>query len=664
MRRHAKVPSAKSTTRLAARPSAVALSVVAVVFFALATSASAACPNEAIRLAQHTAYLPDCRAVELVNSPDKGNQHLEIGSKSRAYTADGRRAFWSVLGGAPGASSGTYNSFVATRGPTGWTSKTPIPPVSQQVGGGTLKYIPVAATADLSRFIYMTEEPGLAGGNPAATYVRLGFDQSQDILQHLADNHGADLNKVDTTADLSHVLHVNFNLSPRVIEDIGSGTPEIVSYMPDGSLPSCGILPSKGFVTGGNRPHLYPDSHWIATTDASRVYFQANAAGQCGTLKPSGLYVRIREGIDETIKLASDAAFIRATPDGKTGYFTTPEALSAADENSNQDVYQWTEGVGFTCLTCVVPDARLATQGKEARRVLVSNDFSYVYFTSNNELIPGKGSAGAANLYALVNGTLHFVASTTEVGSLLSDGEVYLSADGNVLTFRTSAKVTGDNIAEGDLLQVYRYDNRDGSLVCVSCVQGGMTTGGVEVTRGEASAMSEDGSTIAFSTPQALLPSDVNGGQDIYSWRNGAVGLITDGVTEFGSEFAAPFVSGINADGTDIFFKVTSPDLTGFEQDGTDNLYDARMGGGFEIPALPLHCAEESCQGPLLAPPAFERPASSGFVGRGNLSGSGRETCGAHKVRRHGRCVSRRHKRIHKKHSGKVRAKQNAGRGK
>jgi len=43
----------------------------------------ACCPNDAVRAAQHTSYLPDCRGIELVNSPDKGVQNAEVVNQTR-----------------------------------------------------------------------------------------------------------------------------------------------------------------------------------------------------------------------------------------------------------------------------------------------------------------------------------------------------------------------------------------------------------------------------------------------------------------------------------------------------------------------------------------------------------------------------------------------------
>src|SRR5689334_11544285 len=72
--------------------------------------AAGACPNEAVRSFQHSdVYLGECRALELVNNPDKGNQNAlaqgtEMGDPP--LTPDGGTALWSVTGGAPGGPSG------------------------------------------------------------------------------------------------------------------------------------------------------------------------------------------------------------------------------------------------------------------------------------------------------------------------------------------------------------------------------------------------------------------------------------------------------------------------------------------------------------------------------------------------------------------------------
>jgi hypothetical protein len=145
----------------------------------------------------------------------------------------------------------------------------------------------------------------------------------------------------------------------------------------------------------------------------------------------------------------------------------------------------------------------------------------------------------------------------------------------------------------------------------------------------------------------------------VYEWRNGVQRLVTDGVTEFPSDFAGPQVQGIDADGSNILFSVTDPGLTGFERDGLANLYDARIGGGFERPSPPVHCDGDSCQGPLQAPPAGGQSASSAFKGAGNLKNGSksRRPCAKKRGKAKQRCA-----RKHKRHSRQAGANHNTGR--
>ncbi len=50
---------------------------------------------------------------------------------------------------------------------------------------------------------------------------------------------------------------------------------------------------------------------------------------------------------------------------------------------------------------------------------------------------------------------------------------------------------------------------------------------------------------------------------------------------------------------------------------GQNELYDARVGGGFATPSVA--CSGTACAGEVQHPPSFETPASSTFPGGGNL---------------------------------------------
>jgi hypothetical protein len=604
------------------------------------------CSNAGIRAAQHVEYLRHCRGLELINNPDKGAQNALLG----AAAPSGEAAFWIIPGGAPGSPSGTRSTFRASRTPTGWQSSPIAPPAAEQIGGGTWNYLIEATTPDLSTIVAAptnrnTEESAL---------VRLGADRSQKLLHLFSKTELREpFNGGDATDDAAHVLFINPETTPPQIEEMGEGEPgEVVSVMPDGTQSECGMSTGNegdNFTGVSNSGHgagrdWRPGYHRIATTDASRLFFQVQPNGECG--RPAlALYQHDRESGETTLidsgTPSSEPHFIRATPDGRVGYFGTASSLDPADGNSHEDVYRWDEETGeSTCLTCeVAADADL----EAGSPILVSDDFSHVYFASRKALSPAA-IAGNSNVYSLSGGVLRFVASlpaaeSSNVG-LRSQG-AQLSADGRVLTFPSFGTRTLTADETGGEIELYRYDDVDGSLECVSCRRDGSTSAQL----GERTAVSADGSTVAFETSEVLVPGDANHAVDVYEWREGRTSLITDGV----SEGAKPNLAAVSADGSNVFFSVVSPGLTGFERDGVRNDYDARIGGGFEVPAPAARCFEDSCQGPLLPAPPVEVPGSSSFEGSGRGKPRCRRKGKVRKVRRHGRCVAR-HLNKHKHH--------------
>jgi hypothetical protein len=417
-------------------------------------------------------------------------------------------------------------------------------------------------------------------------------------------------------------------------------------------------------TASGTSVEWRPGYHLIADTDASRVYFGAQPNGECDG--PYGLYVRNREDgqttlIDPGVKgiagtASTDVALITVSPDGRHAYFATRSRLEPADANEGIDLYRWDEeSGGFTCLSCVVSDAAIEEAAGSYSPILISSDFSHIYFESLGQLVPGRGSPGRPNLYVLSDGAVHFVGEMDDMRTLVS-GEASLSQDGTVLVFRAPGDrtLTADEVAMGPGGQreeeLYLYDARDAGLECISCLHDGTT----EEAVGDAEAgglgglqVSSDGSTVSFVTPESLLHDDVNRGVDVYEWHDGTRQLITDGITEFSTgQLVGPKVHGMDSSGSNIFFTVADPGLTGFEQDGLANLYDARVGGGFTPSSPPAHCHEDSCQGPLKAAPLSPNPNSSAYAGPGNVrpAAGRRHVCAGKRGQARRRC-SRKHKK-------------------
>jgi len=614
------------------------------------------------------------RGVELVNSPDKGTQNVTppfSAMQESPISEDGEKVLWRVLAGAPGGNNSSLALFLAKRTPGGWVSRSVQPPASEQVKGGELSYYLDAITPDLSHFVMAVERPEVFSTPAYSAVVRLDDAENQAVLAEVTGT--TSFGHVDLTEDAAHVLVIAGGYGQLV--DVGSGSPEVVSIMPDGMESECLLRNGESFtggqVGGGSKGPANvwrAGYHLINTQDASIVYFEASPNGDCNAKQR--LYVRDRNaGVTTLIDPGTskgEPEFMRTTPDGRYGYFATYSQLDPADTNQGRDIYRWDEESGESrCLTCVVADAKVGQS-------IISDDFSRIYFQSQQQLVAGKGIEGGENIYLLHEGVLSFVATPELAGQQLREST--LSADGADLLFvaKASRSLTSDAVGTptgchlkyrgeeelhgptGTCTELYRYEAEQHSIECISCARGTTTTYRAgSPGPGEANdfRMSADGSTVAFATREALVRADVNRNTDIYEWHNGSIRLVTDGVTAFQENVAAPQVNAVDRDGKNIFFSVVEPGLTGYEQDEFLNLYDARVGGGFPRPTPVVHCSEESCQGPLQAPPLQGAAGSASLSGAGNEKAQPKARCRKGQARRHGRCVKRDRHAHHKRAS-------------
>ena len=180
-------------------------------------------------------------------------------------------------------------------------------------------------------------------------------------------------------------------------------------------------------------------------------------------------------------------------------------------------------------------------------------------------------------------------------------------------------------------------------------------------------ALSEDGRRLFFESYDALVPGDTNGAVDVYEWEatgedpsngkcteaspsysppnSGCLSLITSGTSPEETAFIDA-----SADGSNVFFLTQSSLLPA--DPGLRDLYDARVDGGFPEPEpIPPLCEGEACQNAPGAP-NDPTPGSLSFQGAGNVNESPPAHCPKGKVRRKGRCVAKRHKRAHERHTG------------
>ena len=267
-------------------------------------------------------------------------------------------------------------------------------------------------------------------------------------------------------------------------------------------------------------------------------------------------------------------------------------------------------------------------------------------------LCSGSGKSGAVT------------AGFCPVASAASDSALWESTphlarvtpDGRYLVLTTYAQLisAGPEADSDEAQDVYRYDSLTGQLRRVSigepsfpASENGNTPGmnaaiKPMILTGDHSAaladindfnraVSENGEYIVFHTPEQLQADDANTGAepgcegrgaetgcDVYVWHEGSVAMVSDGKTARSEETEDGDAS-VSASGADVFF-FTATRLVGQDSDQLDDLYDARIGGGFPAPSPESSCAGDACQGSQSPSPSFGSPGSLSLSGAGNLT--------------------------------------------
>lgn len=389
------------------------------------------------------------------------------------------------------------------------------------------------------------------------------------------------------------------------------------------------------------------------------------AVGQGGSTATLDLYeAEIEEQAGQTVAHSSLIAsgsrgVMGASEDARRVYLVSTQVLSGSEENSEgdtaqaggQNLYLYEQGEGFDFVGALDP----------------KDVFGGVMSVGDGSVLPPSPVA-------------------TRPYQRLSR----ISPDGLRAAFTSTAPLTGyDNAhaVNGEPQgEVFVYDaaanSGEGELDCASCSPSGARPLGRLVSNPSSSpdddiwvaatlpgwnshfqpsrALSEDGNRVFFDAYDSLVPGDSNGKADVYQWEasgsgsctaadpsfslenGGCVSLISSGEGAEDSSFLDA-----SASGSDVFFTTQSSLLP--QDYGLRDVYDARVNGGFPVPApTPQGCEGEACQGPQ-TPPNDPTPASQSFQGAGNAKSekpSRRCPKGKTKVKKRGktRCVNKRGK--------------------
>jgi len=591
----------------------------------------AACANEAFRTGP-SALLPDCRAYEQLTPADKGgaqeiyNYAGSAGVEGAIPGEDGEHLMYASSfvkwGSGPDAGDSPY---FFSRDEAGWQLTAGAP----QPEAGVSQYRSRLLDANLSQLALeaawntsptegspnVEYKAGPAGG-PYSTVASVPIAEAEPGWVAASEDFSKLILQVGDHTLLGASTHTAHG--DDLYEYSGGELRQVNVTGARTTIGSCGASIVKG-VEGPKRIP-YQSSRHAVSADGARVFFEAAPGGSCDEAKH--LYVRVGGGGEgaETLDLGA-YRFLAANSHG-----TNVLLEKASGEDQGLYLYD-----SETKTAQLLPSSEAALG---AGQMVISEDLSAVYFIASD--------GGTLYRYDVPARTLRMITRTS--ARLYS-----ASADGRYLYFQGSVVA----LPSGE--QVYRYDNTESLLQCVSCASGSdpePKLGGLYLEGGNegvyqaitgtprSTVASANGDYVFFDTAAALLPSDVDGevapafngeqestffsvSSDVYAWRRdgvdgcshiqGCLGLITTGRGGY-----LNILIGTTESGRDVFF-ATSESLLPSDKDTSGDIYDARIGGGFPQPPVHVECEGDSCSTPTSAPSALT-PASATFQGEGNLT--------------------------------------------
>jgi hypothetical protein len=630
---------------------------------------SQTCPNEETRTGLST-LLPDCRAYELVTPADtNARAPLGIGFSAlvrfatrEASPAGDRVSFHTeggVIPGFEGTGSLQGDQYLATRGPSGWTTASAGPN-----GAEATAPTPGSTSPDQGFSFWLAGGEGSAVIGGATTfYVRYPDGHSALVGR---GSLGSDTQAQGRwiTAGGTHIVfespqqlgHTAVQLEPdapptgtqAIYDRTADEVTHVVSLLPGNETPKAGENATyEGASSDGRDIAFSIKGTLYLRHDDATTYEVAKEATFAGVAEGGGRVFYLKGGnlfafdvaTQETIPFSSsgDVTPVNISADGTAAYFVSPSVLTG-EENPNEATAQ---------------------KGEENLYLSREGAISFVGTVTERDV---KGELGETEQ---IDG-LGLWISAVQLGGAFGKDPSRTTPDGGVLLFSSQAKL-GSYDPEGEP-EIYRYDAAAPSLECISCnPTGAPASAGASLQPIQQSVgrpepfttyafvenLRADGRRAFFQSTEPLVARDTDHRQDVYEWEaqevggcnrpGGCVFLISSGQSSRDN-----YLYAVSEGGEDVFF--TSPDLlVGADRDSTSSIYDARVGGGFAEPPPREPCQGEGCRPGLAGEPPLLAPESGVQSANGNAP-SHRCPKGKREVKRQGRvrCIKPKHHRKQK----------------
>lgn len=666
-----------------ARAVCVSFAVAVAMSMSLVDVSAAECPNEPLRYETHSTQLPDCRAYELVTPPFKEGSGVEVSSISEDGSHLLGRSV-GVFASAEHENSGEIGGGIGTayellRGEDSWLAK-PLGPPSTQFSASTLDF----GSPDSARTLWRLRTPSQLEGEadlyrrePNGSFIHIGPLQPPSEPARF----GEEANEVGVSQDLTHALFKKRptwglwpgdttaeNFSLYEYAGVEQAEPKLVGVKNDGPLNSdseAQLVSQCGTALGSEN-----EAYNAISADGAIVYFTALACGASPSVNE--LYVRIDQSQTVAISEPSlpagqctgaceiaehrEAIFQGASEDGSEVFFTSEQPLINGTPTEGIKLYQAQLREGRLINMINLSADATPGQAPQVQGVArIAADGSHVYFVATGLLTSVPNSRGekaeeaADNLYVV--GVVGGRTLTSFIARLSSeDGEIWQQTDsgrpvastpdGRFLVLVSHADLTHEGTSGQ---QVYEYGAQSGELKRVSLGQHSALAprilspsyaGGDRPAEAHSHlTLSDDGSYVFFESADGLTPQALDDqvvgcflefegtcfstayAKNIYEYHDRLVRLIVS-VRPPSEE---PALRGTDSSGSDVFFTTADP-LVAKDTDTQQDIYDARIDGGFAVPALVPGCSGDACHGSLSATPLSSTIGSTTQPGTDNLA--------------------------------------------
>lgn len=515
---------------------ALALSLVCALLGPVASRALAAgdankaeCPAATEATPGFRAYLPDCRAYELVTPPYKeGFELTGLG----ALSGDGSHVIVGGIGAFAG-SAGTSAPFepnvyeLSRVEGLGWVPS-PLAPATSEFSAG--EFIFGGVSADVSKTLWVLHTPEqsifvhdlyLRGQDGSFTKIGPGFPESvtngptgPEILAPQLNGHKMVLSYFGVSPDLTHVLYGIPNETPGALwpgdTTVAVGSVSLYEYVGTGNAePVLVGVKNEGRLKG--QPHVNEGADLISqcgtrlgsgnsaynaiSENGGRVFFtpQGKDRESCGGVQPPVQELYVRENESKTMPISGRSPF------DCTGSCATSPPADANFEGASRDGSQ----AFFTSTQQLLNNASEDTESTDSA------------FTGCSETI----GAGGCNLYEydFNNEAGHNLAlvSGGNPGGAQVQGVARISQDGSHVYFVAKGKLTGKDqegrepVEGEDNMYVFERDERylEGhtSFIATLSEEDGAVWGHEDNRPVEATP---DGLFLIFPSHEQLTPDD------------------------------------------------------------------------------------------------------------------------------------------------------------